>query len=443
MNLTAEQIYMIIKEKSNLSDEEINQERENIKAKYQGLLSEVGANIMLAKKLNVPLETKQKTSKEVIIKEITPSLDSVSLYARIKNIPAKKTFKAKDGSQGKMQALFVFDDTGSIKLTLWHDQTKLITEQDLKKNDMIYIKDAFVNEYNNKTELSLRQGGEIIKDPTNPPTIKQIEEETKLLSEIESASDKPISTFGRIINIYPKKVFESKDGRERSVLNFMISDGSKTLKVAAWSPYSDVIEEDYSIGDIIFISDTLVKDGLYDIELHLNWYSSLRKNPKLDIKIPELSELLENEYEDGKIENLEDGKSYKLKGVIVTINRNALVFYKCPDCNTKVHNLGEDFICETCNKAVEPITNVFGSIEIDDATGITKATMFGNVVEKFFNINKEDYKKGISEDDKEELFSYLEDQLLGKKVVVCGRVKLNDFSGNLEMMVDTIEQEKE
>ncbi len=440
MNLSAEQIYEIIKSNSDLSDQQLEEEKEKIKQKYQGLLSDVGANIMLAKQLNVSLDLKHKTSKEVVIKELNPSLDVVSLYARIKSIPAVRKFKAKDGSEGKIQAIYVFDDTGSTKLNLWHDNVNLVQQQDLKKNDLIHIKDAFVNEYNNKTELSLRQGGEIIKDPENAPAINKVQENFKLISDITSSSDKPIDTVGRIINIYPKKTFKRED-RESSVLNLNISDGSKTIRVVAWSPYPEVFESDYSVGDVVYISDAIVKDGLYDLELHLNWLSSLRKNPKIDIPIPKLSEILKNEYEDTKVENLQDSKNCKIKGVVVTINRNSLVFYKCPECNTKVYNLGDDFVCENCNKAVEPVTNVFGSIEIDDSTGIVKATMFGNVVEKFFNIKKEDYSKGISDEDKEELFSYLEDQLLGKKVVVCGRAKLNDFSANLEIMVDTIEQE--
>lgn len=441
MNLTAEQIYMVIKEKTDLSDQQIEEEREKIKQKYQGLLSEVGANIMLAKKLNITLETKTKTTKQVTIKEITTSLDSVSLYARIKSLPLVKKYKAKDGSDGKIQAVYVFDDTGLIKLNLWNEQADVIKEKDLKKNDLIYIKDAFVNEYNNKTELSLRQGGEIIKEPQNPPSIKKLKDNFIILSDINKATEEPITTLGRIISLFPKKTFDTKDNQQRSVLNFNLSDGLKTIKVVAWSPYAEEFESNYEIGDVVFIYDAIVKDGLYDLEIHLNWTSSIVKNPKTDLKIPELSALKENDYQQEEIQNIKENNSYKIKGVVVAVNRNALAFYKCPECNSKVHSLGEDFICETCNKAVEPKTNVFGSIEIDDSTGILKVTMFGNVVEKFYNINKDDYKKGISDEDKDELFSYLEDQLLGKKVVVCGRAKRNDFSGNVEMMADTVSLE--
>jgi len=441
MNLTAEEIYVIIKEKSGLSDQQIEEEREKIKQKYQGLLSEVGANIMVAKKLNVPLETKTTTTKQVTIKEINSSLDSVSLYARIKFCPLVKKYKAKDGSDGKIQAVYVFDNTGTIKLNLWNEQADIVKNNDFKKNDLIYIKDAFVNEYNNKTELSLRQGGEIIKEPQNPPTISKLKDNFILLSNIDKASEEPKSTLGRIINIFPKKTFESKDNKQRSVLNFNLSDGLKTIKVVAWSPYAEEFESNYEVGDVVFIYDALIKDGLYDLELHLNWTSTIIKNPKTDVKIPELSQIKENDYQDIEIQNIKENNSYKIKGVVVAVNRNALVFYKCPECNTKVHALGEDFICENCNKAVEPKTNVFGSIEIDDSTGILKITMFGNTAEKFYNINKDDYKKGISDEDKDELFSYLEDQLLGKKVVACGRAKRNDFSGNVEMMADTVSLE--
>ena len=61
MQLTSEQIYSIIKTQSGLSDEELNSKLEEIKEKYQGLLSDVGANILLST-LGVNLDLKQKTS---------------------------------------------------------------------------------------------------------------------------------------------------------------------------------------------------------------------------------------------------------------------------------------------------------------------------------------------------------------------------------------------
>ena len=91
------EIYRKIKESTGKSDEELQEMLESIKEKYQGLLSEVGANIMLSKKLNVNLDLKS-TSSVISISELSnlSSQDNVSIYARIKLIPPVRTYKTKD-----------------------------------------------------------------------------------------------------------------------------------------------------------------------------------------------------------------------------------------------------------------------------------------------------------------------------------------------------------
>jgi ssDNA-binding replication factor A large subunit len=436
---SAEEIYSLIKSKTNKTDEELQIDIKKIKDKYQGLLSDVGANIMLAKQLNVNLELKKKASEVLKINELNSSLSSASVYVRVKNIPPIKTYKSKDGSEGKLQTVFLFDNTGETKLNLWQDKSELVAELDLQKNDLLFIKDAYINEYNGKIDLSLKYG-DLIKDPENAPEIKNLESNMIYVSKIENASPDAISTFGRLINIYPSRSFEDKidPTKVRKVINFNLSDGIKSIRCTAWSPWAEIVEDKYTLGDIVKLEDVIIKEGLYDLELHTNWNSNLTKNPDIAHDIPPLSELVSDDYNLEKISNLEEGKSYKLEGLIVTVNRNNLRYFKCPKCKERVYLISDDFVCEACNEIVDPIVNLFGSVEIDDGSGIMKCTMFSNTVESFFKLKKEDLKKDIDEEAKIEIFSYLEDELLGKKVSVTGRAKLNDYSSKIEFLVSSI-----
>ena len=134
---------------------------EDIKEKYEGLLSDVGADIILSKQLGVDMDLKGSTGAITKISEITQAIDSISLYARVKSIPALKTYKSKDGSDGRIQAVYLQDDTGIIKLNLWQDKADIVKELHLDKNDLVFVKDAGVSQYNDRIELSLRQGGQI------------------------------------------------------------------------------------------------------------------------------------------------------------------------------------------------------------------------------------------------------------------------------------------
>ncbi|MFH0906262.1 MAG: hypothetical protein V1824_02910 [archaeon] len=434
---TKEEIYAKIKAESNYSDKELDKLLIDIKAKYHGLLSEVGANIMLAKELNINLDMKN-SSAVLKISSLAPSLNTISMYARIKSIPPVKIFKGKDGKEGKVQVIYLYDDSGTTKLNLWRDQVDLIKQLNLEKNNLVLIKDAGVSEYNGKMELSLRAGGQIIINPKDSPDIAK-SGELIVLSQIDKGYEgKSIDTIGRIINIYPLKEFESATSEKRSVLNFEISDGLKTLRCVAWQPWSEEMANNFTKGDLVRLGDVIVKDGLYDIEVHMNWASSIKKNPTdINISIPDLKDLIYSNYKEIKIEDLTDNTSCKLEGVIVSINKSNLRFFKCPKCKEKVHAMENEFICENCNEVVTPLINLFSSLDIDDSTGIIRLSFFNDLVEKLYNINKNDLVD-FDEAKKEDLFNELEDKMLGKKVTVYGRAKLNSFSSKIEVLSDNI-----
>ncbi|MDD3178220.1 MAG: OB-fold nucleic acid binding domain-containing protein [Candidatus ainarchaeum sp.] len=436
----AEDIFKKIKVETKKTDEELLEEINKIKDKYQGLLSDVGANIMLAKQYNVDLDIKS-TSSIYKISEISSSQDGVSLYARVKSIPPFKTYNAKDGSLGKIQNVFLQDDTGEIKLNLFNEKVDLIDSLNLEKNSLVLIKDAYVTTYNDNKELALRYGGSIIL-PENAPDIKPIENIFIKVSEID-LTDKLIETIGRIIAIYPIREFEDKNQKKRFVLNFEISDGIKSIKCTAWDQLAHTFEKDYKRGDIVKLTDVNVREGLYDFEININWNSTIFKNPKNNLNIPSLEQLIDafsQSYENSTISSLEDSKNYEIEATIVSVNRNKLRYFKCPDCKEKIQLINESFICEKCNKEVDnPEVNLFASIDVDDGTGILKVVFFKEVVEKIFNIKKEDFIKEFSEEEKENIFSKLEDDLLGKRIKIKGRAKLNGFSSEIELLANSID----
>ncbi|MEI8364725.1 MAG: hypothetical protein WCF78_04710 [archaeon] len=274
----ANEIYKKIKLDSGKSDDELLLEIEKIKSKYQGLLSDVGANIMLAKSLGVNLDLK-RTNALLKISEINPGLDGVSLYARVKSISPVRTFTGKDGGTGTVQAIYLGDETGAIKLSLWHDKTNLVTELGLDKNTLLLIKDAYVSTYNDKTELSLRQGGSITLE-SNTSLVPKFSENFMSLSDISSAYEFTIDTIGRIINIYPEKEFMDKDGKPRKLISLEISDGKKNMRCTSFDTHVEFIKTNFTKGDIIKLCDVRVKDGLYTQEININWNSTIIKNPK-------------------------------------------------------------------------------------------------------------------------------------------------------------------
>ncbi len=437
MQLTSKQIREVIKKEKGLSDEEIIPMVEDIKEKYEGLLSDVGADIILSRQLGVDLDLKGNTGAITKISEITQAIDSISLYARVKSIPAPKTYKSKDGSDGRIQVVYLQDDTGIIKLNLWQDKADIVKQLHLDKNDLVFVKDAGVNQYNDRIELSLRQGGQIIKDPDGFK-IPKLKENFVKISELETAPAEPVDIIARITNIYQAKTF-TKDDRERLALNFEVSDGIKSIRCVAFDAFAKEISSNFSRGDLVRLSDVTIKEGLYDLELYINWNSTVTKNPITNIKIPELYELTLLDVKDEKISNLEPNTSYRITGTVISINRGPLRAFKCPDCKEKVFLINNEFICEACNKQVNPDINIFSSLDIDDGTGVIRVTIFNQLLEEVFELKKEDLKKELSPDEKDAIYYKAEKKLFGKIVKITGKTRTNDFSNQLEFIANSLE----
>jgi len=433
----ANEIYNKVKQDTGMTDTELSFEIEKIKTKYQGLLSEVGANIMLAKSLNVNLDLK-KTNSVLKISEINPSLDGVSIYARVKSIFPIKTFTGKDGGIGTVQSIYLEDDTGTIRLSLWHDKTSLIQELNLDKNSLVFIKDAYVSTYNDKTELSLRQGGSITLEPNNS-LVPKLSEKIMSLSDISSAYDFAIDVIGRVTNVYPEKEFVDKDGKSRKLISIELSDGKRNIRCTSFDTHVEFIKTNLMKGDLIKLCDVKVKDGLYDQEININWNSTIIRNPKTKEVIPPLKDMLLKKMEKTSISEITENKPCILEGVIISINKNKLRYFKCPTCQEKIQSINGEFICEKCNKSIDPIINLFGSIDLDDGTGVVRIVFFNDIATKLYSLNPQDLKKELTEEEKNEIFDTLEANLAGKKISITGRGKMNNFSGKIEFLCDSLE----
>jgi len=85
--------------------------------------------------------------------------------------------------------------------------------------------------------------------------------------------------------------------------------------------------------------------------------------------------------------------------------------------------------------------NIFSSVNIDDGEGVIKVSLFNQLLESAYGIKKEDLKKDLTQEEKDNIFSKAEGKILGKQAIVTGKAKQNDFSNQLEFMASTFEIE--
>jgi replication factor A1 len=140
-----ETIELILKHRS---DYERNDILTMIQEKRQELGPEVindeSAAMIVARELGVDLH-KVTPSARQRIEDITESTKNVNaLVGIIDNISAVRTFQKSDGTEGKVASVFLRDETGSIRVVLWDDMTKAISEDALTLGSIVQVRGAYV-----------------------------------------------------------------------------------------------------------------------------------------------------------------------------------------------------------------------------------------------------------------------------------------------------------
>ncbi len=254
-----------------------------------------------------------------------------------------------------------------------------------------------------------------------------------ILSGIKTAS-----VVARVLRIYPVKEFTTKKGNEGKVVSFLVGDATGRMRIVFWDNKQIKLIEEGKLneGDIIKITNAYVKEGLNGLELHARSASLIEVNPDIPEakEIPPMEQIWQH-TERTKISNITDGGVYEIRGAVVNILENNPFFDVCPKCRRRVH----DGICSEHGK-VEPKKSMFISTVVDDGTDNMKVVFFGSQAEKLLGIPADEAFE-LSKEHNNSFYpiEVRKFDILGREIVIEGKVSRNDYSGDLEMIARRVE----
>src|SRR6056297_4251484 len=103
-----------LSEISGVSGDEIERRVEAKRAKLSGLISREGALQVIAAEFGISFD-----EEKLKIDELLPGMRKVNFSGKIITLYPIRTFKTKDGGEGKVANMIVADDTSNIKVVLW------------------------------------------------------------------------------------------------------------------------------------------------------------------------------------------------------------------------------------------------------------------------------------------------------------------------------------
>lgn len=246
-----------------LDRNEIMRRVEARRAKLSGLISKEGAAQIIAAEMGVKFDNVQ-----LKISELMAGMKRINIFGKVINIFPIRSFD-KNGRSGKVANLIVADETGNVRVVLWDtNHIDLIENGTIKQGDVIEIVNAAARE----GEIHLSGFSELKKSSVviNVVKTERVFSEKAIIDLHEGSG---VAVRGvvvqvfmpRFFNVCPecgKKVNMEADGfscaehgrvspKEKALLNFVIDDGTETLRVVL---FSDQLEK--------LISFEKLKDGV-------------------------------------------------------------------------------------------------------------------------------------------------------------------------------------
>ena len=257
-----EEVLEKITDKTEMSEDDVKDEVGDKMDEFEGLVSEEGAVHLVAKEYGV--EVQGAAENDLKIDNIVPEMRKVNIKARVLNISDLNTFERDDEEEdGRVQNLLLGDDTGTIRVTLWDEQTEIAEKID--EEDPIEIVGAYtVEDDQGRAEIRLGDSSKVkMADEEDVPEVEAPEGSTTTEAAIREVSGEgtSFSVKGLLVAMYSSNPFYRVDPdsgdtvREDDDGKFVTDDGKEVEDPDHRLAISGVIDDGTGAVRTVFFSD--------------------------------------------------------------------------------------------------------------------------------------------------------------------------------------------
>ncbi len=245
------------------------------------IVNDESAALIIARELGIDLQH-MSTRARLKISEITESSRSIALTAKVVSVGTVRSFVRKDGSQGMVASIVVADDTGRIRVALWDDMTRAVSEEIVTIGSIVQIRGAYVRRgLGGALELNLgRQGAiRVLEDyELEGLDFEPAESQTLKVSDITDRMF-DISLRVKVGAVFPLREFTRRtDGSPGKVASVLASDETGSIRIVFWDERAEEIQ-DLDIGEVISVSGAYSRVGRTgDVEVHVGRSSSISRH---------------------------------------------------------------------------------------------------------------------------------------------------------------------
>jgi replication factor A1 len=311
------------------------------------------------------------------LSELVEDMQSACVAVRVLRKYPSREYSRSDGTTGKVASILVADDTDRIRAVFWDSAVNLLEK--IKEGDALMILDAYTKRSEDGSiEVHIGRRGRVVVNPSDV-SVPELIPERKKITEL-SRQDVHVEVVCRVVRIFEPREFLRSDGSRGLVLDVAVADETGTAKLVLWDKDTEV---ELTQGDTLLISGAYVRETDYGLEIHLGREGRITVNPEgesCQVDIQEVLAKLGTAAQRKFIAEIQEGELVEVNGTL------------------------------------------------DDGTNNIRVAFYNGLAEKLLGMPADELV-GMPEDR----FREVRRSILGRELVIVGRVRRNEFLREFEI----------
>ncbi|MCW4038123.1 MAG: OB-fold nucleic acid binding domain-containing protein [Candidatus Bathyarchaeota archaeon] len=365
-------------------------------------------------------------------------MNDVDVLGRIMDVGQIREFERRSGGVGRVGSLYVMDETGSTRLTLWDAKADVLDE--VSPDDVVLVEGGYTREgLGGVVELNLGSMGVLTVNPER----EEVQSLPHFSSNAMAIGDlnvgmRSITVEGDIVEDPAVRDVTTRDGAEIRVASLRIRDESGEIGVTLWRDLADRIDG-LGAGTRLRIKNTYVKMGFFgDLELSSGRTTELELLSESE-GTPERGGPLINDLATEKIQAVQVEESTEVQGRIMEVNANSKVYPSCPNCMKRVREEERGWMCESCGEIPQQVPRLIVEVIVEDDSGSINSVFSGAVAEKLLNMSSDTaWNLALQAGSEVAPVDDARDRIVGANVQLTGRVVRSRRDGNLRLHVEQL-----
>jgi len=399
--------------------------------------SKIVINPSIDKKLKDVLSEVGKYIKPIKISELNNIEDDgeeVDVVGRVVNLYDPNEFQRDDGTAGMVRTTEIADETGMVRVSMWDSKA----EYPLKEGDAIKIENARTRLGDYQVDLSVGRTSRVMKpseeETEKLPSLKDVESmiyQDKKINDL-AEGDRDVSIVGRVLSMGEPTQFTKSDGSSGIVRSMEIADDTGMIRVSLWDDQANAPLKE---GEAVKIENPRINLRNDRIEISVGRTTIITKEKEDETSLPALDEIQEQLYPTKKIEEIDEGdQNIKVRGEVIDIRGNKILFEMCPNCNKRVNWVEDAYVCDICGEEIEkPNMLMIIGLVLEDDTGTISMTFFRKSAEEILGMNTLEAEEIIAATGDEGSLEEKVGDLVGRQITVIADASFDEYNEEVRL----------